>query len=142
MEYTIENLQKDNFIGSQFNKWKTTEEYDFLKNTIINDKPTLPLYLVNVCLFGYFFEELRKNMSEELLEKYPSIIENAEKTPFEKPTVIKEYTGVSVFENEEEYMKANPDVKPINVVGSSEGLIINEVNEIILGNQGSLEPLL
>lgn len=127
MEAQFEKLQNDNNIGVKFNKWQKSEEYEFLKNTIVNDKPILPIYLVNQCLFGYFYEELRKEMSEEELEKYPSIIEEAKK-PFEKPEVIKEYKGVSVFENEEEYMKANPDVKPIDVVGPPEGIIIDETN--------------
>lgn len=120
MEYTLtqkelnlEVLKDDKYIQEQFEKYKTSEEYNTYTEMVKVDKPTLSPYLIELCLFGFFYEELRKTMSEEQLEKYNSFFDLAETNNYPKPEIVTEYKGVKTYKNEEEYLKENPDVKPI-----------------------------
>lgn len=111
MEYL--NLKDDEFIGEQFNIFKKTEDYKNYTEMIQSEKPTLSPYLIEIAIFGFFYETLREEMDEILLKKYPSLIELAESKTFTKPEIISEYKGVDIYENEEDYLRKNPNVKPI-----------------------------
>lgn len=136
MDY--KNLKQDDYLGAEFEKFKETEEYKNYNEMIRNDKPELSPYLVEMCLFGYFYEELRNDMEDEQLQKYPSLFVVAEKEPYIKPEPTPEYKGVSVYESEAQYLEENPHVKPIQLdMDRSKAKTSNEVIENI--NIGELK---
>lgn len=117
MEYS--NLKNDSYLGKQFEEYKKTEEYKTYYEQIKIDKPELSIYFIEIALFGFFYEEHRTEMDEEFREKYPSLIDRPKDISYDKLEVVSEYKGISIYANEEEYLKANPHVTPIKIVGDT-----------------------
>ena len=127
MDYS--KLKDDTYIGEKFNEFKKTEDYKNYTEMIKCDKPLLSPYLIEMAIFGYYYELLRDEMDEEMLKKYSSLITLAEENSYIKPEPIKEYKGVNVYVSEEDYFQRNPNVKPMAIASPFENL--KNENEIL-----------
>jgi len=125
---------KDTDIGAKYDEYKKTDEYKDYYNTVQGDKPNMSGYLVDLCIFGYFYETQLEEMEPEERSKYTSIMDQVEtekNTPLKVPEPLKcEIKAIDVFDSYEEYLAANPHVKDIPTIG--EALTLKEIkNEII-----------
>lgn len=129
-EYNNKNMEdiirqkesiKETDIGAKYDEYKKTDEYKEYFCTIQNDKPNMNAYLIDLCIFGYFYETLLEEMDPEERSKYVSIVEQEEtekNAPLKVPELLKcEVKAIDVFDSYEDYLKANPHVKDMPTIG-------------------------
>lgn len=116
---TSKHIKKMNSkkVMENFNVYRKSDEYAEYFAMIKADKPEMNDYLINLCLYGYWYENQLEKMDPEERKNYPAIIGN-ELPPDKIPEPLKgDLIGVSYYKDELEYMLKNPDVKPIKTVG-------------------------
>lgn len=107
----------------EFVEYKETDEYKNYYKTIKTENPNMPGYLIELSIFGYFYENKLKSMNKTERKKYKSLMKNKEAwNKKEHQEIPKEYKGMTVYSSEEEWKKANPDVKDVKVANLPEGV--------------------
>lgn len=101
-------------VSKLFEEYKESEEYKYYFEMIKNDKPNLSVYLINIILYGYFYETFISNLPEDERANYKSILTQEEKVI---PAVKGDIKGVSVYESEENYKKQHPELTEIKTIG-------------------------
>lgn len=138
---TAKHIKKMNSkkVMEDFNVYRKSDEYAEYFAMIKADKPDMNDYLINLCLYGYWYEDQLEKMDPEERKKYPAIIGN-ELPPDKIPEPLKgDLLGVSYYKDELEYMLKNPDVRPVKTIGEEfkleEALDLENIensNEIII----------
>lgn len=107
----------------EFTEYKETDEYKNYFKAIKAEKPSMHSYLIEMSIFGYFYENKLKSMSKTERKKYKSLMKNKEAhNKKEHEETPKEYKGMTVYASEEEWKKANPHVKDVKIANLPEGV--------------------
>ena len=117
----IENIKTEGFLKEEFAEYKKSEEYLGYYQSISMDKPEMPGYLIELCLFGYFYENYLDTLSIEEREKHTSIIKDAEENKYEIPKPPVEYKGVNVM-SAEEFELSRKNIREIKIANPFEKL--------------------
>lgn len=110
----IENIKTEGFLKTEFAEYKKSEEYLSYYHLIREDKPEMPAYLIELCLFGYYYENYLDTLSIEEREKHSSIIKDAEENKYEIPKPPVEYKGVNIM-NAEEFALSRQNIREIEI---------------------------
>lgn len=128
----ISTIKESGFLSMKYDEYKKTDEYKDYVSMIQQDKPDMSLYLIDLCIYGMFHEEQLAEMDPEERLKHESLMDKKyESKPVVKQEVEPEYNGITTYKNEEEYLLANPNVKPIPMIGQPlkiENEIIDETD--------------
>jgi hypothetical protein len=119
----LEETQNEK-LTELFEEYKKSDDYQYYFELIKQDKPMLSIYLINIILYGYFYENYISELPEIERKKYVSILEREQKTI---PPVKGDMKGITIYDNEDDYKKQHPNVKPIKTIG--EPLTLIETNE-------------
>ena len=121
---SLECLMTNEFISKKYEEFKKTEEYDNLFNSVKYEKKNMSDYLIDLCLFGYYYETLLETIPEEERGDFKSILDQEEKI---LPKVCGDLPDMILsYDNYEEYLLENPHLKDIPVVGEPLKLIETE----------------
>jgi hypothetical protein len=125
----IEETKNEELIAL-YEEYKKSEDYNNYVALIQNDKPNLSKYLIDIIMYGYWYETFLENLPEEERKNYTSILDREEKV---MEPVKGDMKGVGVYESEELYKQENPNLTEIKTIG--EPLTFQETklleNEII-----------
>ncbi len=125
----IEETKNEELIAL-YEEYKKSEDYKCYLGMIQNDKPNLSKYLIDIILYGYWYETFLENLPEDERSKYTSILDREEKI---MEPVKGDMKGVGVYESEELYKLENPHLTGIKTIGEPLTFIESEPkNEIIL----------
>ncbi len=115
----IQEIKETGFLQMKYDEYKKTDDYKGYVDMIKADKPEMSLYLIDLCIYGMFHEEQLLEMSEEERANHVSFMDKKYETKNEKIEVEPEYVGIATYKNEEEYLLANPNVKPMPLAAQS-----------------------
>lgn len=105
---------KNEKLTTLFEEYKQSEEYTNYFNLIQEDKPNLSVYLINIILYGYFYESYIASLPITEQQQYKSLLTQEQKL---LPVVKGDMKGINVYQDEDEYKTKFPDLKPIKTIG-------------------------
>ena len=116
----LEHLISQSNIGTDYNEYRKTEDYENYYASIKHDKPTMSGYLIDLCIFGYWHSDIYQKKDGEI-----DILDQPEghykPVKGDIPSMIYSYPSM------EEYIKES-GVTPILTTGTP--LTLEECREI------------
>ena len=111
----LEWLMTDSNVASKYAEFKKSEEYEMYFAEIRHEKSRMSDYLIDLCLFGYFYESMYKDTPEHCRSNMVSILDQPEQ--FYAPVKGDMKGMIDYYPSMEDYLAKN-DVKPILTTGT------------------------
>ena len=105
----LEYLIAQSNIKESYEEYRKTEDYTNYLKMVQLENPKMSEYLIDLCIFGYWYEELYEKKSDE-----KSILEQEEK--HYEPVRGDMKNMIYSYDSMEEYLATN-DVKPVLTTG-------------------------
>ena len=113
---SIECLMNKEDFSKSYEEYKKTDTYQIYFNMISTEHPEMSAHLIDLAIFGYFYESVLEKIPETERGELVSILEQPEFVPEKVKGDIPDM--ILSYDSYEDYLVKNPNVKPIPTIGS------------------------